>query len=130
MHQIINSSISVSSDDHLIRTAEKQERFYSFSISNWIVTRRIIDNCYISANPGFTRFSALNQYKCLLLNWFDWYWRCRFGWRVGIDDLKAFHTTLKLWFQGFSILSSLRVDTGDSESIGNWFGKYNSYLIY
>ena len=33
------------------------------------------------------------------------------------------------WFQGFSILSSFRVDTGDSELIGNWFGKYNSYLI-
>ena len=23
----------------------------------------------------------------------------------------------------------IRVDTGDSELIGNWFGKYNSYLI-
>ena len=23
----------------------------------------------------------------------------------------------------------IRVDTGDSESIGNWFGKYNSCLI-
>ena len=121
MHQIINSSVSVSSDDHLIRTAEKQERLWHIryfcfialicgtanscrdnSALVWVIPDWFlwIGNYYISINLGFMRFSALKNF--IACCWFDLRW---------FESVSYRHET---WFQGFPILSSFRVGTGDS----------------